>query len=169
MANDLGILGSEFFANIILPFVLVFTVIFAVLEKSKILGDGKRQINSIVSLAMALILVGVATARGIITDLVPVMAVVLVVILVFMILYGFVGGTEKGILNKPLQIVIGIIAVMAIVITLLVSTGFLDKIKEFLNKPGASQLGQTVFFIIVIVAVFIVALVSGKKDGKDEK
>jgi len=35
------ILTSPFFVNYILPFILVFTVIFALLQKSKILGGGK--------------------------------------------------------------------------------------------------------------------------------
>ena len=169
MAQELGILGSEFFTQVILPFVLVFTLIFAILEKSKILGDGKRQINSIVSLAMALILIGVPLARGVITDIVPVISVVAVVILVFLLLYGFVGGTERGLLNRPLQIVVGVIAAIVIIVTLMISTGVLPKIVDFVKgNPSSSQLLQTLFFLVVIVISFVVMLSGGKSDKKSE-
>ena len=169
MAQELGILGSEFFTQVILPFVLVFTLIFAILEKSKILGDGKRQINSIVSLAMALILIGVPLARGVITDIVPVISVVAVVILVFLLLYGFVGGTERGLLNRPLQIVVGGIAAIVIIVTLMISTGVLPKIVDFVKgNPSSSQLLQTLFFLVVIVISFVVMLSGGKSDKKSE-
>ena len=169
MAEELGIFGSVFFSQIILPFILVFTLVFAILEKSKVLGEGKKQINSIISLVIGLLLVGVEPARAVILDIVPVLAVVAVIILVFMILYGFVGGTEdRGVLNKPLQITVGIIAVIVIIITLLTSTGFLDKILEKVKLPGSSEIVQSSVMLIVIVVLLIVALVSGGKKGESK-
>ena len=165
MAGELGVLSSVLVQQFILPIILVFTVIFAVLQKSKVLGDGKRQIDSIVALVMALILVGFANARGIIVDLVTVMSVVLIVTLVFMILYGFVGGTtDKGFLNKPLQIVIGIVGLAAIVITLLISTGVLPLLKDYFLLPGPSQVGQTIIVLLVVAIVFVIAVTTGKSE-----
>jgi hypothetical protein len=50
---------SPFFMDYVLPFVLVFTLVFALLQKTKILGDGKKQIDSLV----ALIKIGRASCR----------------------------------------------------------------------------------------------------------
>ncbi len=80
---------SEIFVNGILPFLLVFVLVFAVLRKSKVLGDN-QQIDALVSLAIALILVGTKTPRDYIVGMVPWLAVALVVLLVFGLLYGFV-------------------------------------------------------------------------------
>ena len=33
------------FTDVVLPFLLIFTVIFAVLDKTKILGEAKRNLN----------------------------------------------------------------------------------------------------------------------------
>ena len=44
------------FAEYILPWVLVFVLIFAILEKSNLLGEGKRQVNAIVGAVCGLIL-----------------------------------------------------------------------------------------------------------------
>ena len=44
-------------ARVLLPFFLVFTVIFAVLQKSKILGEDAKRYNTLLSLAMGLAVV----------------------------------------------------------------------------------------------------------------
>lgn len=161
-----GVLGAEWFNQIVIPFVLVFTLFFAILEKSKILGEGKHQINSIVSLAIALILISVPPARFVILQVVPIIAVLAIVILAFMIILGFVGGIEKeGTLNKGLIAVIGIIAAIAIIVTVLWSTGWLNKVIEMAKKDELGGLWQSLGMITVIVVVMIIALKSGgKKD-----
>ena len=40
--------------DVLLPFLLIFTIIFAVLQKSKILGKDKKQFNVIIALVIAL-------------------------------------------------------------------------------------------------------------------
>ena len=76
---------SPIFTQGILPFVLIFVLIFAILQKSKILGEGKAQIDALVALAIALILLTVPVARDIVVNLMPWLAVGAAVILVFMI------------------------------------------------------------------------------------
>ena len=51
------LLSHPIFVETILPFLLVFTLVFAVLQKSKILGDNKKQIDAIVSLVVGLLLI----------------------------------------------------------------------------------------------------------------
>ena len=52
MAN---ILNYPIIRDIVLPFILVFVLVFAILEKSKLLGDGKKQINAIIGFVIAAI------------------------------------------------------------------------------------------------------------------
>ncbi len=169
MAAGLGVFGTEWFNQIVLPFALVFTLIFAILEKSKILGEGKHQINSIISLVSAFILVGVPLARGVIIQVVPVIAVLAVLILVFMIILGFVGGTTKeGNLSKGLGITIGIIAGIVLIAAVLWSTGWLGKIIQFGKMPQASIFWQSVVFIVIIAVVIIVAMRGSPNAAKEE-
>ena len=42
------LLLSSFFLEIIWPFVLVFTLIFAILQKTQLLGEGKKQIDAMI-------------------------------------------------------------------------------------------------------------------------
>jgi hypothetical protein len=43
-------------SDVLLPFIMIFTIIFAVLQKVKILGD-KKNVNAIIALVMALVVV----------------------------------------------------------------------------------------------------------------
>ena len=48
------LLGAPEVVDLILPFLLIFTIIFAVLEKSNILGKDKKNFNVIISLVVSL-------------------------------------------------------------------------------------------------------------------
>jgi len=65
-------------------------------QKSKILGEGKHQIDAITSLVIALLLIGLPVPRNIIIELMPWVAVGVAVMLVFFILYGFAAGDISG-------------------------------------------------------------------------
>ncbi len=162
MPIELGVVGSAWFTQVILPFVLVFTLIFALLEKSKILGEGKRQINSIISLVMGLILVGVPLAANIIRQVVPVIAVFSVIILLFMLILGFVGATKDGSVYKPLQVAIGIIGAVVLIIAILWSAGWLSTLFTWAKEPASGVIWQSVIFLIIIISVIAVALRSGE-------
>jgi hypothetical protein len=88
---------SDFVVYGILPFMLVFVIVFAILQKSKVLGEDKQQIDALVSLVIGLILVVVpGPQKEIIVSIMPWLAVALCVLLVFFILYGFVAGELKS-------------------------------------------------------------------------
>ena len=163
------ILTSPLFIEMILPFVLVFTVVFAILQKSKLLGDGKKQIDAIVSLVIALIVVSFANATGIIISLMPFLAVAVVVILVFLILYsmGF-QGEDKFELSKGIRIALGIVVLIAVVIAVMIATGAWDYLKnEWLFGDTGSSVVVNGIFIIIVIAAIVVAVSGGK--GKDKK
>jgi len=108
------ILSTPFVQDLLLPFLLVFTVIFAVLQKSEILGKGKRQVDALVSLSIALIFVSVGRAVDIVTGLVPFLAVSLVVILVFLLLLGSIYKEGEFGLHKGIKITLGILIAIGV-------------------------------------------------------
>jgi len=164
---DGGIFEATFFTQIILPFVLVFTLIYAILEKSKILGEGKHQINSIISLVIAFILIAVPSARAVIVNVIPIIAVLAVILLVFMLVLGFVGATSKeGNLNKGLKIAVSIITGIVLIIAVLWSTGWLEKVISGAKQPDAGVIWQSIIFIIIIIAVMVIALSGKGKEGE---
>ena len=53
-SNFADLLGSEVVVDLLLPFLLIFTIVFAVLQKSNILGKDKRNFNSVIALVVSL-------------------------------------------------------------------------------------------------------------------
>src|SRR3989304_792800 len=107
------ILSSPFVKDLALPFLLVFAIIFAVLQKSEILGKGKKQTDAIIALVAGLIVVAVGSATKIINNLLPVLAVGLVVLLVFFLLWGFAFKEGEFIIHKNVQWAVGGLAAIA--------------------------------------------------------
>jgi hypothetical protein len=156
------ILSTPFFTELVLPFLLVFTLIFAILEKTKVLGEEKRQVNAIVAFVVGLILIAFPYPRDIIVNLMPLLAVIAVVMLVFMMLYSFAGG-KPG--ENWMKITFGILVGLALIIALLVLTGYWDTIAGAVSGGKGSGVATNLFFIIIIIAAIIIVLVPGKKSG----
>ena len=158
---ELGLLGSGIFANVVLPFLLIFTVVYAILDKTQILGK-KKDISAIVALAFSLIAVGVPSAVGVVLSFIPIVVVIIVILLGWLLTYGFVGGEvnpASPAWRKTFQILLSITFVGAI---LWVTGAY----KLIANKPWANQAGQTVLLIGVIIAVIAIVISGGKPEEK---
>lgn len=166
MAN---ILNYPIISDIVLPFILVFVLVFAILEKSKLLGDGKKQINAIVGFVVAAIVVGgfsiqVEWLKGFSVFL----AVAVFIYFVFMLLWGFAFGTKDGDVfkeQKAVKWVLGGLAFVAVVIAGLFITGTWDKVKTLFN---GGETGANIFMVVIIV-IAIAAVLYGSGKGKEEK
>jgi len=154
------ILSYPFFTELVLPFLLVFALIFAILDKTKILGEEKRQINAIIAFVIGLFLIAFPFPRSIIVNLMPLLAVMAVIMLVFLMLYSFAGGKTE---EKWVRITFGILIGLALIIALLVLTGFWDNVLNALEGGSGSSIAANIFFIAVIIAAIAIVLATGKK------
>ncbi len=147
----------------VLVFVLVFVGIFAILQKSKVFGEGKKQIDALVAVAMALIVASVGYAIDLISNLIPVMAVALVIILVFMILFGAVHKDALD-LPKSVRYAFGIAIFIAVAIAVLYFTPAWDYLMDMVSGGEGSAIFMNILFILVVVGV-IAAVLSGSKSS----
>ncbi len=155
------ILLNPFVVENVLPLVLVFTLVFAILEKTRVLGEDKRQINAILGFIIGLILIA-SPVKYIVIELMPFLAVSLVILFVFMLIYGFVvGKTDGDVLNKGLKITLGIIFGLALVTFLLYITGYWEFIHSY-TFGGGSNIWYNALLGIVIIGV-IIAVIQGDK------
>jgi hypothetical protein len=160
---------SGFFATMLLPFLLIFVVVFAILQKSKILGDGKAQIDAMVALVIGLILIGFPGPRDIVVGLMPWVAVGVSVILVFMILYGFVAGDLS---KSPewMKITFGILAGLFTIGVVVYVTGFWGIIADLFRGSSDSSLWMNIVLIVLVIGAAIIVVVGSKqKKPKKEK
>lgn len=148
----------------VLVFVLVFVGIFAILQKSKIFGEGKKQIDALVAVAMALIVASVGYAIDLISNLVPVMAVALVVILVFMILFGAVHEKELK-LTDGVRTAFGVAIFVLIAIAVLYFTPAWDYVRDIASGGDGSNVLMNIIFIAVVVGAIIAVLKGTKSSG----
>jgi hypothetical protein len=162
----MGIFGNPFFTEMLLPFLLVFVVIFAILQKSKVLGEGKAQIDSLVAMVIGLLLIGVKQPREIIVNIMPWLAVGVAVILVFLILYGFVAG---DLTKAPdwMKITFGILAGLFTLGVVVYVTGFYKVAQGWLSG-GTNTFWSNSIMIALVIGAMAVAVITGSKGKKKD-
>jgi len=160
------ILQSEILTKFVYPFLLVFFIVFAVLEKTKVLGDDKKQLNALVAFIIGLIFVGAVFPKIVVGNLILFLTVALVVMFVVLLLWGFIAGDIKEGFKIPsglkiaLMIIVGIAVIIAVFWALGVGSNFFD----FLFRSSWSDsLWTNLLFVIVIAAALAVVLGSAKK------
>lgn len=77
--------------DLLLPFILVFTLVFAVLQKIKLFGE-RKNINMIVSLVVAIFFLNNTYLIFVLQKFLPNVSIVLIVFLMFLLLVGVFGG-----------------------------------------------------------------------------
>jgi len=100
-----------------------------------------------------------------IVNLMPLLAVVVVILLVFMILYGFSTGDKEFSLPKQVKIALGVLVGLALIIAILVFTGYWDLVVNAVFGGEGSQVAKDIFLILVVIAAVAVVLWSGKGGG----
>ena len=163
MANT--ILSNPFVRDLALPFLLIFAIVFAVLQKSEILGKGKKQTDAIIALVVGLIVVAVGSVTDIINNLLPVLAVGLVVLLVFFLLWGFAFKEGEFTIHKNVQWAVGGLAAITVVVAALYYTGGMDYVKNLVSGGGSSWVTNILFIVLAIAAVAVVIGFGGDKSG----
>lgn len=156
---------TDIFTKGILPFLLVFVLVFAILQKSKIFGDGKSQIDALISLVVGLILIGFPVPRDYIVAMIPWLAVALVVLLVVFLIYGFVASDNKDGMKIPDWVKKSSmwVAIIFVVILVIVITGGWETIRGWYNDSNI--IGNVLIIVAIGVALWIA--LGGKSDKKD--
>lgn len=168
----LRILESWGLTDALLPFLLIFVIMFAIFQKTRILGENQRRFNTIVSLVIALLVViphilGVypndADVVRIINTAIPQVSLVVVAIVMLLILVGILGG-ERNWMGGSLSGWIAIIAFLG-VLWIFLGAWLGWEIWYWLE----SFFGSDAIAIIVMILVFaiIVWWITKGDEGKE--
>ncbi|VVB80734.1 Uncharacterised protein [uncultured archaeon] len=163
----MALFASPIFVEGVLPFLLVFVLVFAILQKTKVLGEGKTQIDALISLAIGLISIAVPTTRDFIVNMMPWLAFALVVLLIFLLVYGFVATSsdpKKG-LEVPgwVKTVVLWLGIIMVVILAIYVTGFWPTVKDWFS--GEDVLSTVLLVIVIGVVIGMVAKSPAKSGG----
>jgi len=159
-------------SDVLLPFLLIFTVVFAVLEKSKILGEDSRRFNVIIALIMGLAVViphslGIypqgVDAVTIINTALPNVSVVIIAVIMLLILIGVFGFELQG--GGAVSGIVGILAFL-IVVYIFGSAAqwwIIPDMLWWLSDPDTQAL-----IVVILVFGIIVWFITGEKKTQAE-
>ncbi|UZE93805.1 MAG: hypothetical protein IB618_03495 [Candidatus Pacearchaeota archaeon] len=160
VAETIGIFAHPFFTNIILPFLLVFVVIYAILEKTTVLGKDKRYANLIVAFVIGFMFIGAQALVGFTIKLLPLIAVMIIILLGYFLVFGFIG-IEK---SKGMQIALGILFGIAILAAVFWAAGVFEMITPSTWSPDTIAI--IVFLVIFGGAIALVLATAPKPKPK---
>ena len=162
------VLNSAVVAQFILPFTLIFFILFAVLEKTKILGGDKHALNVWTSAVISLIFVSAVFPKQVVANLMLFLVIAMVVIFVVLILWGFVNNGEAKIDGNVMKLT-GIVIVIIVIIAVFWAAGlrleFLNKLIEFLFYSNWSKDFWTNAAFLGFVAIAIALTWFGAKGS----
>lgn len=170
------ILQHWIFSSFVLPFLLIFFIVFGILEKTKFFGGEKKRLNAMTAFVIGLILVAAVSHKLVISNMVLFLTVAIVTMFVGLLLWGFIAGEDGlkfGDAPPGLKWFIGIVIVVAVFLGLLWSSGIqgsaASEAVDFLFRSGwSTNFWTNVAFVVVIIVALV--LVLGKKakggDGK---
>jgi len=162
------ILQHWIFSSFVLPFLLVFFIIFGILEKAKFFGDNNKQLHAMVAFVIGLIFVGAVSHKLVVGNLILFLTVAIVTMFVALLLWGFVAG-EDGLkfenIHTRLKWFIGVAIVIAVFFGLLWAAGIsgsaFGDLTDFLFQSGWSKNFWTnASFVVVVIAALALVLKS---------
>jgi small-conductance mechanosensitive channel len=172
--NELGIY------DVILPFLLVFSMVFALLEKTKILGVEKigdkeysrKSVNSMVAFTSAFFVVASSKAVAVINHTIANVFLLLLMAVLFLLVFGtFYGESEKPMeaLGNARFFIGGAFAI-GIILIFMDAIDWLEPTWDFLQNHWDSNAVASLILMAVVIFImwFIVKSPSEKKD-KEKK
>lgn len=174
----------EFFGRIgiydvVLPFLLVFTIVFAILEKTKVFGTEKikdeevtkKNLNSMVAFVIAFLVVASTRLVAVINEVMANIVLLLLLSVSFLLLIGsfYSKGQEVALERGFWRIFFMIIMFVGIVLIFLNALDWLEPIWDFLVHYYDSTIVGSIILLAVILGFmfFIVAEPKSKKPTNE--
>lgn len=179
LGNTVEFLAKVGVYDIVLPFLLVFTLMFAFLEKTRILGvevitdkSGnehtftRKNLNSMVAFTAAFFVIASSQLVRIISEVLANTIILIVVGLCFMLASGVIHtGKDEMALSGNWEKGYKIFSLVGIVLILFNALGWLEKIYGFIVSNWSSSYVPT-FIMIALFVGFMVWITSPGKGSK---
>lgn len=166
------LLESYGLTDALLPFLLIFTIIFAVLQKTKILGEGKKNFNVIIALVMSLTTVIPHVTNTypsgydvveIINSALPQVSMVAIAFIMLLLLIGLFGAESRW-MGASLSGWMAIISLIIIVVIFGGAAGWWTSMQDLLWWWD----DDTTALVIILLAFALIIWYVTKPDTKGE-
>ena len=164
--------------DVILPFLLVFTIVFAILEKTRVLGVqeingkkyAKKNLNSIVAFCIGFFVIASTKLVAVINEALANMVLLLLLSVSFLILIGsFMKESDESVyLEEPWKTIFTIIMFIGILLIFLNALGWLDIMWVFiLQHWNGPAVGSVILLGIIIGFMYLITKAPSEKNGKE--
>lgn len=167
--------------DIVLPFLLVFTIVFAILEKSKILGTIKakeedvpnKNLNSMVAFVIALLVVATANVVRAINESLPNIVLLIVIFVSFLLMLGVFQKTEEFAFKEKhptwyatffILIFISVILIFTNSIYDVQGNSWLEIALAFVINNWSGAVFSSILFLIIIIFAIVAVMKQPKKE-----
>ncbi|HIH31931.1 TPA: hypothetical protein HA235_04440 [Candidatus Woesearchaeota archaeon] len=165
--------------DVVLPFLLVFTIVFSLMEKTKVLGTEKgkddkeytrKNMNAMVAFVTAFLVVASAQLVAVINKTLSQIFILLLLIVCFLMLAGsFHQQTKEGFfLTGTYKNIFMVIVFVSIIAIFLNALGWLDVIYNYLKDNWNTSYVAAVILMIAIIG-FMAWIMHDPSDSKDAK
>ena len=170
--------------DIILPFLLVFTIVFAIFEKTRVLGTEevggkfypKKNLNAMTAFVIAFLVIASARLVAIINEALANIVLLLLVIIMFLMLIGtFYSEGEEVILKGGWRTTFMVVSLLGIILIFLnaipMDSGesFLSWMINYVYYNFSSTGVSAIIFFILIVLGFMYIVKSPKQPKMEGK
>lgn len=159
---------NYYLTDALLPFILIFVIVFAVFQKTNILGTDKRNFNIVVATVMSLMaVIPHLTGRGVdviepMKNALPQVSIVAVAIIMALLLIGLLGGEAKW-MGGSLSGFIAFAAFLTILYIFGSTVGWWER------WPRGWWDSETTSIVIVVLVFAIVIWYITKEPASDQK
>lgn len=161
--------------DVVLPFLLVFTIVFALLERTKVFGvediEGKKytkkNLNSVAAFVIAFLVVASSRLVEIITKVSSNFVVLLFLVVLFLLLVGsfFQEKPEGVFLEGGWKTAFMVIVFIVLIFIFLDALDLLEDTFGFLSGSSRGEVIGSVFLLILVV-MFVVYVTQDRKVDK---
>ena len=172
--------------DVVLPFLLVFSIMFAILEKTQVLGTEKigekkysrKNVNAMVSFVIGFMVIASAQLVDLITDVSSQVVMLLLLSVFFLLLVGsFFKQSEEGVfLEKGWKVLfmvimfVGIVLVFLEAIKLKSGQPFLEWLLQYVgNNFSSNGVASLILLLVVVLLVWFITHDTKGKESKEAK
>lgn len=154
--------------DVVLPFIFVFTIIYAVLQKISIFGKDKKNIDSLIALVFGFVVVASLNVVNIINEMMSLTALLMVGSVMVLVLLGAFGVKTDSPWVKKASMILALLGSVIIVGSV---TGLFEKIDIPTGwiKASSGVVLSFAFFIVVIWWIVRDTSDKGKSEKKSKK
>ena len=105
------------FYEVALPFILIFTIVFAILQKVKIFGASGKNFNAVIAVVLAFLVVRNQAIVEVLNQFLPKISLISVVIVVVLLLFTILSGNEQPSFTKHLLGIMIILVAIGVIIS----------------------------------------------------